>query len=173
MFKQISKLFKSSTVVAVLLLSGCGGGRASSADGGSITVNPSTVAYTAPISKAAAPACSGSGFVYTAFVITVLNANGIPVTDAPLNVTLDNSTATTAGGIAATMTLYDDSTWLGSSSTPPTNAVGGSYSTSTGSNGTKRLIVGVDMSCESAGTLYVSSGALAGQTDLTVTAGLP
>ena len=118
------------------------------------------------------PPCTGAGFVYTAFAITVLDQHGRPV-DAGLSVVLDNSSATTSGNIANTMTLYDDPTWSAGSSVPPANAVTGTYSTSTGSGGTKRLIVGVDMSCASSGTLYVFSDyGLFGQTDLTVTAGL-
>lgn len=172
MFNQISKLGLSLPVVAVLLLSACGGGKGTNSKGGSITINPSSVAYTAPIPATPPPPCTGAGFAYTAFVITVLDQQGRPI-DAGLNVVLGNSNATTGGNIADSMTLYDDPAWLGNSSVPPTNPVGGSYSTSTGSGGTKRLIVGVDMSCASAGSLYVSSDyALFGEASLTVTAGL-
>ena len=172
MFKQLSKVFLSS-IVAVLFLSSCGGGKPSVSDGGSITVNPRAVNYTSQISAGTPPPCTGTGFAYTAFVITVLNSNGVPVPDVGLSVTLDNSNATTSGGLAQSMILYDDPNWLGNSSVPPTNVVGASYSTSTGSDGTKRLIVGVDMSCATVGALYVSSVALFGQATLTVKAALP
>ena len=170
MLNQFSKLVLPLPVIAVLLLSGCGGGRGTNADGGTITVNPNTVAYTAPSSVTDASLCTGANWTYTAFNIRVVDQAGRPV-DASLSVVLDNSNATTGGGIAETMVLYDDPNWFSISSTPPTNQVGGTYVTNTGSGGTKRLIVGVDMTCVSAGTLYVSSDyGLYGQADLTVTA---
>jgi hypothetical protein len=169
MFNKISKLLKSSTVIAILLLSGCGGGHPTTADGGKITINPAKV--TANISGISTGACSGVEFSYSEFLITVTNANGYGVADAPLTVTLDWANATDTGyptGVTA-FTLYDDPTWVSGSSTPPTNAVGASYTTNTAGDGTKRLVVGTDLSCTNGGYLNVSSGALFAQSQITIT----
>ena len=162
MFKQISKLALSSVVVAALLLSGCGGGTGTTAQGGSITINPSSIAW-----NITAGACGGP-FNYHEVVITVLNSNKVPVANAGLTVTLDLANATYSGGPA--MTLYDDPTWISGSFTPPTTApVGARYATSTGGDGTKRLIVGVDLGCTYKGNLNVYSGALFQSVNIAIT----
>jgi len=153
MFDRISKLFKSSTVVAVLLLSGCGGGSPTTANGGSITINPTATTWTVT------PVACGGPYNYHEVVITVFNAKNVPVANQSISVTLD-LTAGTFTDIPR-MYLYDDPTWVGDANTPPTTApVGGSYTTSTTSDGTKRLIVGVDLGCTYKGNLNVYSGAL-------------
>ena len=168
MFNQISKLFKSLTVVAFLLLSGCGGGTGTTALGGSMTINPTSVAFTNTTLKTTAPCTTGTrAYSYTRFVITVFNTNKVPVANAPLSVTLDFSNATNGN----LMTLYDDPSWGSSSTSAPTNAVGGSYSTSTGSDGTKTLIVGWTAQCAFKGNLSVYSGDLYQQASVAVTAG--
>lgn len=168
MLKHIFRLVLSPAVFAVLLLSGCGGGTATSANGGSITINPTTIAWTNS-GITSTSTCTGGGYTYTVFTIAVFNANNIPVANAGLHVSLDLASATSSG--TGVMTLYDDPTWVSGSSTPPTNAVGGSYSTSTGGDGTKTLIVRMDQTCAYKGYLSVSSGALFQQATLSVTAG--
>jgi len=171
MFDRISKLFKSSAVVAALLLSGCGGGSPATANGGTITINPAKLNVSVSGINSGTGNCNGAEMTYTAFVISVFNANGIPVADAPLSVTLDWGNGTQLGGIyTPCMYLYDDPTWLGGSSTPPTSApVGNRYTTSTGSDGTITLIVGTDLTTTYTGNLNAYSGALYAQSVLTIT----
>lgn len=168
MFKQISRLVLSPIVVAVLFLSGCGGGSASTAVDGSITVNPTSVSFTNSTMKTTDPCLTGTAtYYYTQFVITVFSANNVPVANAPLSVSLDFSNATNGN----LMTLYDDPSWVAGTGAVPTNSVSGSYSTSTGSDGTKRLIVGWSAECQYTGNLNIYSGALFQQASVTVKAG--
>lgn len=166
MFKHISKLVLSLPVAAVFLFSGCGGGEGTHVQGGSLTVNPTSV----DIAVGAVGPCTGV-YSYTAINITLQDRFGRPV-DGNVSVILDWSTATTTG--AAAMILYDDPSWLGGSSTPPTNPVGGTYVTNTGSGGTKRLIVAMDLTCEYTGNFYVSADyGLFDQATLSVTGAAP
>lgn len=176
MFKQISKLLKSSTVVAVLLVSGCGGG--TPASDGSIATNPAKIAWT---SAAAAPdttttpptpaVCDPTTdlITFSEIVITVLDGGNKPVPNASVHVTLDLSNST-SNALLPVMSLYDDPSWTGGTSTIPATApVSASYNTVTGSDGTKHLIVGMDQGCEYKGYLSVSYGAIFGQAELSVT----
>lgn len=167
MFKRISRLALTTSFVATLLLSGCGGGTPPPTEG-KVTVNPEKT--TASFSGYA-DGCAGNNFVYYPFTIAVTDGHGIPVPDAPLSVTLDWSTATTTSGTANLLSnhLYDDPAWNGSSTTAPTNEVGGSYSTTTGSDGTKRLIVGADVGCTSLGYLSVNYHQFFAQGEISIT----
>lgn len=164
MFKRISQLALSPILVATLFLSGCGGGDATNMNGGSITVNPDKISWK---SGFIGP-CDGSRMNYHEINISVLDADGRSPGSVSLQVTVDLSSGTYSGPAFKAMTLYDDPNWVGGSTTPPTNEVGGSYSTTTGTDGYKRLIVGVDLTCSFTGNINAYSGNYFGNSEVSV-----
>lgn len=140
------------------LMAGCGsGGKAQAPIGSSITINPSSVSWLVTVPPATTTACAaGQQYFYHELNISVLGPNGKPINNAQIYVTLDLTLETSSSD---TQRLYDDPTWV-QADPPlkvPTGRVAGSYVTSTGDYGNKKLVVAVQ-ACTHAGNLNISSG---------------
>lgn len=141
---------------ALALLSGCGAGEANPApDGSTITIYPTSKKW----DTAADPTCP-NGLVSndTPFAITVKDANGTPLNDIGLILSLDLSVGQFSG--PAVLELWDGGT-----------RVTTYYKTKTDAAGTKIVTVRMWMGCSYGykGQLSAFSGTAFGASDLEVT----
>lgn len=151
------------------LLAGCGGGdKAEAPVGSTIRINPSAVMWTVTVAPATSTGCNPATdeYFYQELNISVIGPNGRPINNAQLYVTLDLSLETSSSD---SQRLYDDPTWVAgpSPAVVPAGRVSGSYVTSTGDFGTKRLIVATE-ACTHAGNMNVFSGTAFGTINFAV-----
>jgi hypothetical protein len=154
-------------VVPLLMAFALACGASESHDGpgpsdGSLVVSPPTRAITVG-SPGAAPPCVGADLRTFDYLITVFNAEGVPVGNADVDISVDFAGNTTTAGAVVT-TLSDGGLIVSNPGDPVP------YRTETDKFGNKRVQVTFDLSpdCTYTGSLNVRSGNLVADSQFTV-----
>lgn len=145
-------------VLWIMAILGCGKDEGLTAPSGStITINPSAVSWT--ISNASS--CPSASYNDHIFTITVKDSDGKNMNNADITVELALS-ADSGSSINQILELYDGDT--GQKVTSP-------YNTMTGDNGTKNMIVRVDLGCNYIANFNAFSGDAYGTATITTSGG--
>lgn len=145
-------------VLGMMTLLGCGKDESFTAPSGStITINPSAVSWTI----GSASSCPSFSYNDHIFTITVKNSNGENMNNMDITAELALS-PNSASATNQVLEMFDGDT--GQAVTSP-------YNTTTGDDGTKNIVVRVDLGCEYTANFNVFSGDAYGTASITTTEG--